>query len=94
MKKALGVMLVCAIATAGYWVYKTKEKSVVSVELIPREVLFGNPEKSMVRLSPNGQYISYGSPLNGVQNIFIAKSDTPHDAKSITEDKNNSSWAC
>ena len=87
MKKALGVMLVCAIAAAGYWVYKTKERSVVNVELIPREVLFGNPEKSMVRLSPNGQYISYGSPLNGVQNIFVAKSGSPHDAKPITEDK-------
>jgi dipeptidyl aminopeptidase/acylaminoacyl peptidase len=87
MKKALGVVLVCAIAAAGYWVYKTKEKSVVNVELIPREVLFGNPEKSMVRLSPNGQYLSYGSPLNGVQNIFIAKPEAPHEAKPITEDK-------
>lgn len=87
MKKALGLVLVCAVAAAGYWVYKTKEKPVVNVELIPREVLFGNPEKSMVRLSPNGRHLSFGSPLNGVQNIFIAEADNPADAKPITEDK-------
>lgn len=87
MRKILGIGIVCALAAAGYWIFKTKEESPVNVELIPRNVLFGNPEKSMVRLSPNGQYISYGSPLNGVQNIFIAKTDTPNESAPITEDK-------
>jgi dipeptidyl aminopeptidase/acylaminoacyl peptidase len=87
MKKALSLVLVCAVAAAGYWVYKTKEKVAMNVELIPREVLFGNPEKSMVRLSPNGKHLSFGSPQNGVQNVFIANADTPSEAKPITEDK-------
>ncbi len=88
MKKILGIGVVCALAAAGYWIYTTKEKSSVNVELVPRKVLFGNPEKSMVRLSPNGHYISYGSPLDGIQNIFIAKAETPKDSTPITNDKN------
>lgn len=87
MKKILGIGLVCIAAAAGYWMYKTKEKTLMDVKLIPREVLFGNPEKSMVRLSPNGQYFSFGAPLNGVQNIFIAKFDAINESTPITKDK-------
>lgn len=87
MKKILGIGLVCTLAAAGYWMYTHKEKThVTTVELIPRKVLFGNPEKSMVRLSPNGQHISYGSPLNGVQNIFVANAETPLQSTPITSD--------
>lgn len=86
MKKILGIGVVCALAAAGYWMYTKKEKSSVNVELIPRKVLFGNPEKSMVRLSPNGHHISYGSPLNGVQNIFVATTDSPNESIPITHD--------
>lgn len=87
MKKALSLLLVCAFAAAGYWIYKSKEKTGMNVELIPRDVLFGNPEKSLVRLSPNGKYLSFCSPLKGVQNVFIANADNPADATPITEDK-------
>jgi len=39
--------------------------------LIAREVLFGNPEKRQVKLSPNGRHLSYIAPLNGVMNIWV-----------------------
>jgi len=87
MKKILSLSLVCIVAAVGYWIYKSKEKIIMDVQLIPREVLFGNPEKSMVRLSPNGQYFSFGAPLNGVQNLFIAKHDALNEVIPITEDK-------
>jgi len=86
MKKILGAVLIGIIAVAGWWVYKSKEKSAMSVPLIPREVLFGNPERALVRISPNGQYLSFCSNLNGVQNIFITKTDTPANSTPITED--------
>ena len=41
--------------------------------LIPRDVLFGNPEKSNAMVSPDGNYISYLAPLNGVMNVWITK---------------------
>ena len=34
--------------------------------LIPRQVLFGNPDKASLRISSNHQMISYRAPLDGV----------------------------
>ncbi len=55
-------------------------------ELIPRTVIFGNPTNTMVRLSPDGKYISYLAPSNGVLNLWIAPFNKPQDAKVITQD--------
>jgi dipeptidyl aminopeptidase/acylaminoacyl peptidase len=55
--------------------------------LIPREVLFGNPDKSLVRLSPDGKYITYLAPSNGVLNVWLAPIDDVKSAKHITDDK-------
>ena len=42
-----------------------------SVPLIPREVLFGNPEVSGVSLSPDGERIIYLAPYRGVLNLWV-----------------------
>lgn len=42
-------------------------------QLIPREALFGNPEKSQAKISPDGIYLSYLAPVNGVMNVFVQK---------------------
>jgi hypothetical protein len=35
-------------------------------ELIPRTVIFGNPDRSIARISPNGAYVSWLAPRDGV----------------------------
>lgn len=55
-------------------------------EIIPREVLFGNPEKMNVQISPDGSAISYVAPLDGVLNIWIGPADDPDAAQPITHD--------
>ena len=55
-------------------------------DLIPREVLFGNPEKISPKVSHNGKYLSYLAPLNGVMNIYVAPIDDIKKAKPITKD--------
>ncbi|MCY3870539.1 MAG: S9 family peptidase [Gemmatimonadetes bacterium] len=55
--------------------------------MIPRQVLFGNPEKSMARISPDGEYLSYLAPVEGVLNVWIAAVEDPDSAKPITNDK-------
>jgi len=40
-------------------------------ELIPREVIFGNPEKASPRLSPDGTMMSYRAPVNNVMNVWV-----------------------
>ncbi len=42
-----------------------------AVPLIPRSVLFGNPERASVQVSPDGSMISYLAPLDGVLNVWI-----------------------
>ena len=58
-----------------------------SSNLIPRQVLFGNPDKASVELSPDGEYISYLAPKDNVLNIFIAKRNDHANANPITNDK-------
>jgi dipeptidyl aminopeptidase/acylaminoacyl peptidase len=57
------------------------------IPLIPREVLFGNPQRAQARLSPDGKWISYQAPLNGVLNVWVAPADDLSKAKSVTDEK-------
>jgi dipeptidyl aminopeptidase/acylaminoacyl peptidase len=42
------------------------------VELIPRQVLFGNPERLSPRISPDGTRLAWIAPHEGVLNVWIA----------------------
>ncbi|MEM2886316.1 MAG: S9 family peptidase, partial [Thermoproteota archaeon] len=54
--------------------------------LIPRKVLFGNPDKTQARLSPDGSKIGYLAPVNGVLNVWVGPSDDPEAARPVTSD--------
>ena len=41
-------------------------------ELIPRRVLFGNPERVSPRISPNGTSLAWIAPHNEVLNVWTA----------------------
>ncbi|MGH9022275.1 MAG: S9 family peptidase, partial [Acidimicrobiia bacterium] len=45
------------------------------VELIPRQVLFGNPEKVGPRISPDGARLAYVAPVDGVLNVWVGPVD-------------------
>lgn len=60
--------------------------SIPQVDLIPRETLFGNPEKAQVRLSPDGRRIAYLGPSEyGVLNVWIRSVDEKDD-EMVTSD--------
>lgn len=40
-------------------------------DLIPREVLFGNPEKVSPQVSPDGKRMAYIAPVEGVLNVWV-----------------------
>jgi hypothetical protein len=42
------------------------------VDLIPRSVLFGNPERTAPRISPDGRSLAWIAPLDGVLNVWVA----------------------
>lgn len=54
--------------------------------LIPRSVLFGNPERTQGRLSPDGAAMSFLAPLNGVMNVWIAPAGDLDAARPLTQE--------
>jgi dipeptidyl aminopeptidase/acylaminoacyl peptidase len=65
--------------------------------LIPRSVLFGNPQRAAARISPNGKWIGYLAPVNGILNVWVAPVDDLAAARQVTDDKTRDitsySWA-
>lgn len=57
-----------------------------NVPLIPREVLFGNPDKAQARLSHDGARLSYLAPVDGVLNVWVGPPDDPSAAQPVTND--------
>src|SRR5919202_5687449 len=58
--------------------------------LIPREVLFGNPEKAQPRLSPDGKRLAYLAPVDGVLNVHTGPVISPtggEDYRPVTKDR-------
>jgi dipeptidyl aminopeptidase/acylaminoacyl peptidase len=53
--------------------------------LIPRRLLFADPAKSVVRISPDGRRIAYLAPLDGVLNLFVAPLDDVGNARAMTQ---------
>ncbi len=55
--------------------------------LITRDVLFGNPERRGGKLSPDGRWLGYVAPRDGVMNVYVAPSDDPTAARPVTNDR-------
>jgi dipeptidyl aminopeptidase/acylaminoacyl peptidase len=64
--------------------------------LIPRSVLFGNPERVGPQISPDASQIAYIAPVNGVLNLWVMNRDMS-EPRQLTFDTNrgvtNYSWA-
>ncbi|MEE4195278.1 MAG: S9 family peptidase, partial [Anaerolineae bacterium] len=57
-----------------------------NIPLIPRKTFFGNPDKANVKISPDGAYISYIAPRDGVLNVWVAPRTDLAAAQPITSD--------
>lgn len=64
--------------------------SVIFAQLPPvidREIFFGDPEIAGAQLSPNGKYITFLKPFNGVRNIWVKeKNQKFNEARPLTAD--------
>jgi dipeptidyl aminopeptidase/acylaminoacyl peptidase len=52
--------------------------------LIPRDALFGNPTRAAGQISPDGQWLSWLAPKDGVLNIWVAPARNPDAACAMT----------
>ncbi len=57
-----------------------------NIPLIPRKIFFGNPDKAAVKISPDGAYLSYIAPRDGVLNVWVAPRTDLAAAKPVTAD--------
>lgn len=55
-------------------------------DLISRAILFGNPERAGVQLSPDGKRIAWIAPKDGVLNVHVAPVGKLDQARAITSD--------
>ena len=55
-------------------------------DLIPRDVLFGNPEKASPQLSPDGMNLAYLAPHEEVMNVWV-RTVGKKDDRVVTSDK-------
>ena len=59
----------------------------LATRLIPRSILFGNPERSEPAISPDGTQLAYLAPVNGVLNVWI-RTLGQSDDRPVTADTN------
>src|SRR5262249_29969501 len=54
-------------------------------DLIPRTILFGNPEKANPQISPDGTMMAYLAPVNNVLNVWVGTIGS-EDYRPVTND--------
>lgn len=54
--------------------------------IIPREILFGNPERAQPKISPDGTRLAYLAPVEGVLNVWVG-SVGGDDFRPVTQDR-------
>jgi len=57
---------------------------VAQVPLIPREALYGNPTRAGGQISPDGRWLGWMAPHEGVMNVWIAPASDPAAARLMT----------
>ena len=55
--------------------------------LLPRQLIFGNPDRTGPRISHDGKRIGWIAPKDGVLNVFVAPVDDLSKAKPVTDSK-------
>jgi dipeptidyl aminopeptidase/acylaminoacyl peptidase len=77
-------------------VFMSRAGADASPELIPREILFGNPVRTNPLISPDGKFLAYLAPVDNVLNVWI-RTVGAEDDRPITSDAargiNYYSWA-
>lgn len=71
----LGAWMVCLNLSCG----------TTETKIIPREVIFGNPEKASPQISPDGTLLAYLAPVDNVLNVWI-RTVGQEDDKPVTKD--------
>jgi len=88
---ALSISMMLSMATSAMGQQKDNpvepKKDAYPVPLIPRAVLFGNPDKASPQISPDGSKLAYLAEVQGVLNVWVCPIDDLSKARAVTADK-------
>lgn len=59
-------------------------QTLAAAPLIPRDDLFGNPTRASGQISPDGKWLSWLAPKDGVLNVWLAPASNPRAGKAVT----------
>ncbi len=60
----------------------------IAADLIPKEILFGNPDRVAAQISPDGTRLGWIAPRDGVLNVWINNTDADiSEARPVTNDR-------
>ena len=94
---ALAVLLASSLSCSALAQTPTATAPAADVPLIERAKFFGNPSKVGGRISPDGQWLSWIAPRDGVLNVWVAPASDLGKAKPLTSEKvrpiRSSFWA-
>ena len=64
------------------------------MDLLPRRLIFANPERIIVRISHDGTRIAFLAPVDGVLNLWVGPIARIEDARPVTKvaDRNLGLW--
>ena len=64
------------------------------MDLLPRRLLFANPERTIVRITHDGTRVAFLAPVDGVLNLWVAPLARIEDARPLTSvtDRNLGPW--
>jgi hypothetical protein len=69
-----------------FLVFAFSPVALAQTQLIPRTVIFGNPERSSPQISPDGTMLAYLAPDQGVLNVWV-RTLGKSDDRVITNDR-------
>lgn len=84
-RSALVALSILSFAHAAF--AQTAPAPSTETPLIERAKLFGNPSKMAGNVSPDGKWLSWIAPRDGVLNVWVAPIDRPGNAKPLTAEK-------
>ena len=98
------LILICSCATQGtrqsarhplenqYTLQNISRKEYLQKGLIPLKDFFKNPQIANVKISPNGEYLSYLKPWKNRLNIYVRRIDSKEERRITKQTKRNISY--
>ncbi len=87
MRKALQLAALAGTALVAVAAIAQTTQPSNTVALIERAKLFGNPTRTGGQLSPDGKWLGFIAPRDGVLNVWVAPVDRPAEARPLTAEK-------